>query len=167
MVSPQLSAIPAAPEHWTSRCAPSRDFGPVGCSFARPRLADVNLSLTVSQDEEHVRLRVHWGGKAFDLGERNHNYLLLTLARRRLEDERAGLPAAASGWIHCEEFEHDESMIGARLNMGVFRLRRQFAALGLSDGARIVERRTTASQLRIGTSRVSVFRLGAASRDSF
>src|SRR6185503_2789403 len=43
----------------------------------------LHLVLSVSRDEEHVRLQVQSGASTTDLGARTHNYLLLTLARRR------------------------------------------------------------------------------------
>ena len=44
------------------------------------------------RDEEHVRLEMTRPGHDVDMGSRKHNYLLLTLARRRLNEEAQGLP---------------------------------------------------------------------------
>jgi hypothetical protein len=47
-------------------------------------------------------------------------------------------------------------MAPPQLNLDVFRLRRQFAALGIVDAANIVERRPRTRQLRIGTARLQI-----------
>jgi hypothetical protein len=91
---------------------------------------------------------------ALDLGARAHNYLLLTLARHRLADAAEGHSEDACGWICLDAFSHDPSMSAPRVNMDVFRLRRQLASRGVADAVRIVERRTR--QLRIGTGRISI-----------
>jgi hypothetical protein len=114
------------------------------------------LSFSVSRDEEHVQLQAAWGTNTYDLGARAHNYLLLILARRRLEDAAEGLPETACGWVYQEDLEHDPSMAAAQLNIDVFRLRKQFAALGAVDAANIIERRPRTRQLRVGTGRISV-----------
>jgi hypothetical protein len=121
-------------------------------------LADVELHFTVSRDEEHVDLRLSCQGDVLALGTRSHDYLLLTLARRRLADAAAGLPDGDCGWIDQAELEDDRSVVGPQLNVDVFRIRRRFAALGILDAANIVERRPRGKRLRIGTSKLVVTR---------
>jgi hypothetical protein len=116
----------------------------------------MTLLFSVSRDEEHVELRATCGARSFELGTRLHNYLLLTLARRRLADAAEGLPETSCGWIYQEDFPNDPSMEPQRLNLDVLRIRQQFAALGVSDAANIVERRPRTRQLRIGVNRLSV-----------
>jgi len=119
----------------------------------------LTLTFTVSRDEEYVKLEASWSGKTFDVGARVHNYLLLTLARRRLKDAGDGVPDGTSGWIDQEDLAHDRSMAPPHLNISVFRIRRQFAALGVIDAANIVERRPSTRSLRIGTGRIAVVRV--------
>jgi len=114
------------------------------------------LFFSVSKDEEHVHLRVRCGGKDFDMGARQHNYLLLTLGRRRLAETIEGLPEASCGWIDQEELSHDPSMASPQLNCHVFRIRQQFAKAGVVDAPAIVERRPRPWQLRVGTGRISI-----------
>jgi hypothetical protein len=138
-------------------------------SFCRTSLADptlagllvehLQLSFSVSSDEEHVQLQMSCGGASFDMGTRGHNYLMLTLARRRLEDATEGLPEASCGWIYQEDLAHDPSMAPPQLNIDVFRIRKQFASVGVVDAANIIERRPRTRQLRVGTGRISVARL--------
>ena len=127
-------------------------------SIANPPLevGQVWLNFSVSRDEEHVHLQATCALESFDLGARGHHYLLLTLARRRLEDAAAGLPETSCGWVYQEDFSHDASMRGQQLNVDVFRIRKQFAALPVVDAAKIIERRPRTRQLRIGTGRLSV-----------
>lgn len=117
------------------------------------------LKFSVSRDEEFVSLQASCGASTFDLGTRAHNYLLLTLARRRLADAAEGLPETSCGWIYQEDFPHDPTMAPAHLNLDVLRIRKQFGAIGVIDAANIIERRPRARQLRIGVSRMSIFTL--------
>ena len=117
------------------------------------------LLFSVSLDEEHVALRATCGASTFELGTRAHNYLLLTLARRRVADAAEGLPETSCGWIYQEDFPHDPTMASPHLNLDVLRIRKQFAALGVVDAANIIERRPRTRQLRIGVSRISIVTL--------
>lgn len=118
----------------------------------------LSLAFAVSRDEEHVRVQLAFGSEIIELPARSHHYLLLTLARRRLEDAASGLPDAECGWLDLEDLAHDRSMAGPQLNIDVFRCRRQFADLGVSDSASIIERRPRGKQLRIGTGKLLVAR---------
>ena len=117
---------------------------------------EISLRFSVSLDEEHVHLQANCHGRLFDLGARGHHYLLLTLARQRMRDAAAALPEASCGWAYQEEFAHDPSMEGQQLNLDVFRIRKQFAALPITDAANIVQRRPRTRQLRIGTGRLFI-----------
>jgi hypothetical protein len=130
----------------TSLAGPSTDV----------EMRHVTLLFSVSRDEEHVQLHATFGHKTLDLGSRSHNYLLLTLARRRLEDAAEGLPETSCGWIYQEDLAHDPTMAPSQMNIDVFRIRKHFAALGIIDAANIVERRPRTRQLRIGVERLSV-----------
>jgi hypothetical protein len=119
-------------------------------------LARLTLALAVTRDEEYVRLRVVSDGLDLDLGERGHNFLLLALARRRLADAREGWPDAACGWVHVEDWEHDPSLSPPKLNLDVFRIRQQLLLHRVLDAPRIIERRRTSRQIRLGTGRVTI-----------
>jgi pSer/pThr/pTyr-binding forkhead associated (FHA) protein len=136
---------------WRFCCAEESRTTALGPSPADLEVCHLSLAFSVSRDEEHVELQASSRGITFDLGARAHNYLLLTLARRRLKDAEEGLPHVTCGWIDQEELAHDPSMAPPQLNIDVFRIRKQFAALGVMDAANIVERRPRTRQLRIGT----------------
>jgi hypothetical protein len=116
----------------------------------------VRMKFSVSRDEEHVALQVDSGGKAYDLGTRGHNYLLLTLARHRLEDRERGLPETSCGWIYQDELLDALDVTAQQLNIDVFRIRKQFAEIGVRDPASIVERRPRTRQLRLGTPMIEI-----------
>jgi hypothetical protein len=116
----------------------------------------LQLSFSVSRDEEHVHLRMICGEVSVDMAARTHNYLLLTLARRRLEDAAEGATEMASGWVYQEDLAHDPTMAPPQLNIDVFRIRKHFAAAGVLDAANIIERRPRTRQLRIGTGLLSI-----------
>jgi hypothetical protein len=119
----------------------------------------LQLAFFVSSDEEHVGIHMTCGGRTFDMGSRSHNYVLLTLARRRLADAAQGLGETTCGWIYQEDLVRDPAMQPQQLNIDVFRIRKQFQAVGVIDAAAIVERRPRTRQLRIGTMHISITRL--------
>lgn len=86
----------------------------------------VSFIFDVSQNEEHVSLKICVGQSMVDLGERNHHYLLLLLARKFQEDKDAGLSSQECGWLDkgllCRMLGQSES----HLNIQVYRFRKQF-----------------------------------------
>lgn len=119
----------------------------------------LQLAFSVSRDEEHVALSMTCGGLTFDMGARSHNYLLLTLARRRIDDTTNGLPETSCGWLYQDDLSRGLNIEPTQLNLDVFRIRQQFGAVGVSDAANIVERRPRTRQLRIGSAHLAVVRL--------
>ncbi|NML16907.1 FHA domain-containing protein [Azohydromonas caseinilytica] len=108
------------------------------------------LSFRVSLDEEHTWLQVRRGLQAADLGERSHHYALLTLARQRLADARAGLDPAAQGWLERPRLARMLGMDPPHLNIQIFRARDQLmnALAGASGLAQVIEGRR--GGLRLG-----------------
>jgi FHA domain len=104
----------------------------------------------VSQDEEHVTLRLRHGDHDLDLGERTHHYVLLTLARLQADDAKRGLAPSEQGWVYQDRLAKMLGLGSAHLNIQIFRLRKQLAqALGqeVAPPALIQRRR---GELRIG-----------------
>ena len=154
-----LQVFKVAGRSWRFCCPESICTTSLAVPSTEIEVRHLQLSFSVSRDEEHVHLQMSCGGSTFDMGTRTHNYLLLTLARRRLADAAEGLPETTCGWVYQEDLSHDPSMAPPQLNIDVFRLRRQFAGCGVVDAANIVERRPRTRQLRIGTGRLSVIPL--------
>jgi len=124
------------------------DLGP-------PQLGDLTLTFAVSMDEEHVRWSASWDRGRADLGTRTFNYILLTLARERLE---AGddLPESARGWCYQDELADRMQMGSDTLKVYLYRARRHLAAAGIDGAAGLIERRSDAGQIRLGTGRVVI-----------
>jgi hypothetical protein len=121
-------------------------------------IRDAHLQFQVSSDEEHVEMLLDWPACRRELGSRTHNYILLTLARHRLEDAAAGVPSSACGWVYQDDFLRDLGTSTTQLNVDIFRIRKQFANMDLNDSSAIVERRPRTKQLRIGIAKLSVMR---------
>jgi hypothetical protein len=126
---------------------------PDGAATATARL---HLLFRASRDEEYVEIEANLGKRSENLGSRCHNYLLLLLARRRMGDVARDLPDTACGWVYQDELVDSLRISPERLNIDIFRIRKQFASLGVSDPANIVERRPRTKQLRIGVASLSV-----------
>lgn len=121
----------------------------------------LSLRFRVSPDEEYVDLVVRVGTIEHDLGARAHHYLLLTLARLRLRDQ-AARPAAVGehGWVGLPRLTKMLRLEERPLNLQIFRIRRQFAELGVSQLTEIIERRRGTGQIRVGTAEVEILGTG-------
>lgn len=128
---------------------------PVG-TLEATRTTELELRFSVSADEEHVEIQALSHGQSHGLGSRTHNYLLLELARRRAVDAQAKLPETSCGWIYQDDLCERLRVDAARLNVDVYRIRRQFAQLDLLDPATIIERRARTKQLRLGVRRFEI-----------
>jgi hypothetical protein len=122
-------------------------------------LDDVSIWFSPSRDEEHVEVRLctDAGGEQV-LPARSSHYMLLTLARARLEDAQNGVALEDLGWIHTAELASMLQYTGDRLNIEIFRARMQFANLGFADSAQLIARRISSRQIRIGIARLHVTR---------
>jgi hypothetical protein len=109
----------------------------------------------MSRDEEFVQVVAKTLDRTIDLGARGHHYLLLKLARRRTEDAQAGIAESECGWISMDECAKEMGGT-ARVNIDVFRIRRQFLSVGVKDGATVIARRASDKAMRIGTGRLTI-----------
>lgn len=112
----------------------------------------------VSQCEEHVSLKLSNGSEMFDLSERIHHYLLLTLARKRLDDIQRGLAPDSQGWIEVQQLTQMLGIEDSHANIQIYRARRQLMECCPQKGLNIniVERRS--GYLRFGLSHIQVVR---------
>lgn len=114
-------------------------------------LDELALSFAISRDEEHVEMSLRRAGRWDKLGARTHHYLLLLLARARLEDAaRPDGHTGEHGWRYVEDVCRMLQIDDGRLNTEIYRARRELSAAGV-PGARLVERRRSSRSLRIGT----------------
>lgn len=93
----------------------------------QPRLSreTMEVHFAVSQNEEHVAAQLQLSEHKFDLGERTHHYLLLMLARKRLDDTRIGIADTERGWMEKEQLGQQLGMSENHINIQVYRFRKQ------------------------------------------
>jgi hypothetical protein len=132
--------------------APLRPFG-------GRRVAELAITFRSSSDLEHIELDVRVEGKVKRFSARTHNEMLLVLARAYLHDSEQHVAPCDCGWMYLEELCRSVALDRERLNIDVYRLRRQFAELGLLDPANIIERRAKTRQLRIGTHHIDELKI--------
>ncbi|HET7538811.1 MAG TPA: FHA domain-containing protein [Polyangiaceae bacterium] len=122
-------------------------------------LLESGLVFRVSSDEEFVELSLQYAHRLLALGTRQHNFLLLTLARARLADAARALPEAECGWVYKEQLAQGLLVTSQQVDGEVFRIRRHFGHHGVPHAAIIIERRPGTTQLRIGMSRLQIIKV--------
>lgn len=117
------------------------------------------LCFVVSSDEDFVELSLQYpDGRNVPLGSRSHNYLLLTLARRRLADRAAGVAEASCGWMDKEQLADGFNVTPQQIDGEVFRIRKHFSQHGLPESTTVIERRPRTKQIRLGVQQLRVER---------
>jgi hypothetical protein len=119
-------------------------------------LGETMLHFAVSRSEEHVEITARWRGRVIEMGARSHHYVLLTLARVRLRDIERGEQTTRAGWIDQGELLKQLALGPEKLNLDIFRARRQFGAAGFIPAAGIVERRPATRELRLGVAEIDL-----------
>jgi hypothetical protein len=115
------------------------------------------LRLAVTPDEEQVEATVFVGGQIKRLSPRRYHYLLATLARAWLADE--GVPLSVRGFVDRDELCKRLEMDVNKLNVEIYRARKQLAAIGIAGAAGLIERRPGTLELRIGIHNIEVVKL--------
>jgi hypothetical protein len=131
--------------------------GPDGLTANLGYTRDLRVLLKVSADEETVQLCLSGAGQTRELDYRACFYLLLTLARGRLQK---GLPKSVrvdpQGWIEAGALGEMLRRSEQHLNIDVFRIRRICADVGVLDASNLIERRGPPRRLRLGTEHISI-----------
>jgi hypothetical protein len=121
------------------------------------RSEDLHLLFKVSRDEEHIELEASFGEAVVHMDNRAHSYLLLTLARERIEAAQdPALPLAEHGWVYQDTLSDSLGMPGPQFNMAVFRARQQFREAGLPGADVVIERRRGSGQIRLGVANLEI-----------
>ncbi len=90
-------------------------------SESQPLLVnEIGFRFEVSLDEEHVFVKLIRNGETINLGERAHNYMLLTLARYRLDDMQKQIDLNEQGWVDLENLSEMLDLNRTHLNMQIF-----------------------------------------------
>ena len=118
-----------------------------------PTLDVITLRFLVSRDEEHVDALLVYRGLERRLPARAYHYMLVTLARLRNEDTTS--PPAERGWVHREDLCRMLAIDNNKLNVDIFRARKQLAGMGVMGAAGLIERRSS-GHVRLGVSRARV-----------
>ncbi|WP_437590259.1 FHA domain-containing protein [Sorangium sp. So ce1000] len=128
---------------------------------ARPDEPASALRFRVSRDEERIEVLVETPNGTRALSPRAHHYTLLTLARARGAAEQVrDLPEPARGWINVDDLCRMLAVDEMRLNVEIYRIRRDFTALGLQNAATLIERRRSSRQVRLALPAVRIEPLG-------
>ncbi len=121
----------------------------------KPR--EMELVFEVSANEEHIAITALQEGEKIELPNRSHSYLLLVLARARLEDaESASLPDKDRGWMYMADLTSMLKTSANQIGSLIFRARKQFQKAGLAGADTIVESRPGTGQRRLGISRIVI-----------
>lgn len=95
----------------------------------------------ISADEEHTKLKIIYQNISLDLGERIHHYILLTLARKKIEDYQQGIANESQGWLEIDKLLLMLGVDCYYLNTQIYRIKKQIEkSFGLPID--IFERRT-------------------------
>lgn len=118
---------------------------------------NVTLQFQVSPDEEHVQVRILGDGVRKDLRSRSFDYMLLALARTRLNDAATGeLSSEEQGWVYADELAKGLGLDVSHVNVDIYRARRRFASAGIQDAEQMLERRSQTRALRLGCGAVEI-----------
>ncbi len=142
--------LPRGLEHDVSQTAVLK-----GVSLDR-RLETMGLDFAVSADEEYIEVTVRFDGHQQAIKPRAHLELLLVLARRRLEDSKEGVPASEAGWVYTSELRSMLRISANRYYVMAHRCRKDLEDLGIADASRILGKRTTSRQVRLGVGDITV-----------
>jgi hypothetical protein len=146
-------------ERWQVELPPvTDDIAETGTQREQP-LIDVRelaLELHVTADREDISAVATVDGRAFQMPNRSHHELLLLLVEARLSAQTQGLPEADAGWMTLDEATRSAAVGINKLNLDIFRLRREFEGLGLRDPRQLVERREARREIRVGTGKLLV-----------
>lgn len=142
--------VHAGGQSWRLFLPGTSDTEQTSTSEPRLLLRDLKVGFYVSLDEEHVEIHLSSAQHDVRLVPRAHHYMLLTLARAKEEDRSASIEESERGWLHAEALAAALRVDVEKLNVDVFRARRQFLEAGVVDAHALVERRQHSRALRLG-----------------
>ncbi|MEL6344193.1 MAG: FHA domain-containing protein [Myxococcota bacterium] len=116
---------------------------------------DVSLRFMVSADEETIAITIAHPNGEIRLPPRAHDYLLLTLARARLQDRQQAVSPEEAGWLYVDELCRMLKIDENKLGVHIFRARRALASHKIQGAAGLIQRRRATRQVRLGLPRLS------------
>ena len=146
-------------ECWQVELPPiTDDIAETGTQREQPLIdaRDLSLELRVSADREAILVIATVEGRAFSLPNRAHHELLLLLVEARLSAQARGVGEDEAGYMTLDEAIRSAAVGINKINLDIFRLRREFEGLGLRDPRQVVERRDARREFRVGTGRLKI-----------
>lgn len=121
------------------------------------RLDDLTFNFVVSSDNEQVELRLNSPSGPHVLKNRGFIYLLLELARQRIDDTTSkGLTEPESGWVYVDDICSRLACRPEQMNVDIFRIRRWLVQVGIADAANVIERERSGNRLRVGATHLTI-----------
>jgi hypothetical protein len=120
------------------------------------------IAFSASADEEAVSVWLERDRTRQKLPDRTLNYMLLLLARCRHKDAANGIAPTEAGWIYTDQLAKQLNVTFERINVDVHRVRRAVGRLRVGsapmfvDADRIIERRRTTTQIRLGVAEIDL-----------
>ncbi len=117
---------------------------------------NIGLRFHVSRNEEFVQVEITGVDSPPEIRPRACLYVLLLLARIRLEDIAAGYAESECGWVGSERLADLLKYDAGRVNVDIYRVRDYFGSLGVKNAHGLIERRSVVRELRIGVQNIEV-----------
>lgn len=122
------------------------------------KLNDFEFIFNLSLDEEVTELELLHAQQTIDLAARSHHYLMLQLARHRVQDAARGLDSKSQGWVYAEQLAAELGLDTTHMNIQIFRARKQLVdSLPDAHGHQyLLERR--GGKVRFGCEKFKIFK---------
>jgi pSer/pThr/pTyr-binding forkhead associated (FHA) protein len=146
-------------ERWQVELPPVTDeVAETGTQREQPLIdvRDLALELRVTADREDISAKATVDGRSYQMPNRSHHELLLLLVEARISAKERGVTEEEAGWMTLDEATRSAAVGINKLNLDIFRLRREFEGLGLRDPRQLIERRDTRREIRVGTGKLVV-----------
>jgi pSer/pThr/pTyr-binding forkhead associated (FHA) protein len=123
-------------------------------------LRRLTMRFAVSRDEEQVELTLIQGNQVVVLPSRTHYYLLLTLARARLDAQASvDVTEAEAGWVHVSDLLDMLKTSESTLNVAICRARKDLARAEVLGATELIERHPVTRRLRLGVGNIEILAL--------
>lgn len=143
-------------QHWRVEL-PVISEGTLQPSATQMVLRRVTMRFAVGRDEERLEVSLVQENRVVPLPSHAHNYLLLTLARARREDQaRADVTEAEAGWVYVPDLFKMLGTNEVALNVAICRARKDLARAEVFGATEIVERQPGTRRLRLGVQNIEI-----------
>ncbi|NQY33362.1 MAG: hypothetical protein HRT37_00040 [Alteromonadaceae bacterium] len=119
---------------------------------------NVNLIFCVSLNEEHVEIIINKDQLFYSLGIKVHNYILLLLARKIIEDKAIGFPKQEWGWISKHSLLDMLKINVNHLNIQIYRAKKSVSVIDNVLSKRLFESRP--GEVRLGPTDLIIDKCG-------